>query len=99
MLAHIAETIFSGKEPAATIFMQALARAAQDLQFRERICKGYDDTLINSAMSSKNAESRPDPGRSRYQDRGKGNLRHDARPRIHLTICSEKTEPRPRKTG
>ncbi|MFA5253119.1 MAG: TetR/AcrR family transcriptional regulator [Methanoregula sp.] len=46
MLTHVAEAIFSGKEPAATIFMQALARAAQDLQFRERICKGYDDTLI-----------------------------------------------------
>lgn len=46
LLAHIAEMIFSGKEPAATIFMQALDRAARDTQFRERICKGYDDTLI-----------------------------------------------------
>jgi len=46
LLELIAESIFSGKEPAAPIFMQALARAAQDEQFRDRICKGYDDTLV-----------------------------------------------------
>lgn len=46
MLAAIADAIFSGRNPVAPIFMQALARAAQDEQFRERIGNRYDEILV-----------------------------------------------------
>ena len=47
MLAAIADAIFAGRNPVAPIFMQALARAAQDEQFRERIGNRYDEILVN----------------------------------------------------
>ena len=47
MLAAIADAIFVGRNPVAPIFMQALARAAQDEQFRERIGNRYDEILVN----------------------------------------------------
>ncbi len=47
MLSQIADAIFTTKDPVAPIFMQALARAAQDAPFRERIGKRYDETLIS----------------------------------------------------
>lgn len=46
LLSQVADAIFSSKDPVAPVFMQALARAAQDEQFRERIGKRYDETLI-----------------------------------------------------
>jgi len=46
MLEYVADAIFTGKNPVAPVFMQALARAAQDEQFRERIGKRYDETLV-----------------------------------------------------
>ncbi|MFA6362273.1 TetR/AcrR family transcriptional regulator [Methanoregula sp.] len=47
VLSQIADAIFTTKDPVAPIFMQALARAAQDAPFRERIGKRYDETLIS----------------------------------------------------
>ena len=46
MLASVADAIFAGRNPVAPIFMQALARAAQDEQFRERIGNRYDEILV-----------------------------------------------------
>ena len=46
LLGQVADTIFSSKDPAAPVFMQALVRASQDDAFRERIGKRYDETLI-----------------------------------------------------
>ena len=47
MLDQIADAIFSSRYPVAPVFMQALVRAAQDEQFRERIGKRYDETLTD----------------------------------------------------
>ncbi|MFA7694504.1 MAG: TetR/AcrR family transcriptional regulator [Methanoregula sp.] len=45
-LERIADIIFTNKDPVAPVFMQALSRAAHDEQFRERIGKRYDETLV-----------------------------------------------------